>query len=446
MKKLFVVILVLFICRLSIAEVAVTIYNNNRGLVRDTRELKFPKGTGEIRFTDVATQIIPTSVHFYSDHALVIEQNYDFDLVDSRKLLSKYIDQRIQLNTESDGLSKGTLLSGFGDIVIKEKDKTIRSIAKDKISNIHFPSLPEGLITRPTLVWTVDSPKSRKGLGEVSYLTEGISWTTEYVAVMDSENKSLEFTGWVNIDNQCGTSFKDARLKLIAGAVKIESEYNRYSRRRNYSTGSSGTHPPTGAFKKDFFSDYHLYTLKRKSTILNNQIKQIALFPTATVKEFEREYRVDWSNNNGNVRVSLLFDNTPENGLGLTLPGGKVRIYQESAGGDVEFAGESKIKHRPQDKQIRVMIGYAFDFVCEKKLIDKKILKNGSREEEWVLNISSRRNEAIDLIVPARIWGDWTILKATKGWKKRSAEYIRWDVVLQPDELLKLKYRVLIKK
>jgi len=221
MKKLLFLIISIFVCQISVAEVAVTIYNNDRGLVRDTRVLTFPIGKGEIRFTDVASRIIPTSVHFHSERAELLEQNYEFDLVDAKKILTKYIDHRIQLFTEGGESFAGTLLAGSGDVVIREDDNSIRVISSERVLNYLFPTLPEGLITKPTLVWKVNSSNGGQGEGEVSYLTQGISWTTEYVAVSDKEDKSLEFTGWVNIDNKCGTSYKDARLKLMAGDVQI---------------------------------------------------------------------------------------------------------------------------------------------------------------------------------------------------------------------------------
>ena len=263
MKKLNVGVLFLFACQISLAEVAVTIYNNDLGLVRETRELDFPKGTGEIRFTDVAEQIIPTSVHFFSDKAELIEQNYEYDLVDARKVLAKYVDQRIQLFTEGDGSFIGTLLAASGDVVLREDDNSIRVISADKIFNYHFPTLPEGLITKPTLVWTVNSTKGGKGEGEVSYLTQGISWTAEYIAVTGDEDKSLQFTGWVNIDNRCGTAFKDARLKLIAGDVQMQNN-RKFLKSQGIETAMPASRV-SSAFEEESFYDYHLYTLQRQS-------------------------------------------------------------------------------------------------------------------------------------------------------------------------------------
>ena len=444
MKKLIVIVLFLFACQISLAEVAVTIYNNDLGLVRETRELDFPKGMGEIRFTDVAERIIPTSVHFFSDKAELLEQNYEYDLVDARKVLAKYVDQRIQLFTEGEGSFIGTLLAASGDIVLKEDDNSVRVISAEKIYNYHFPTLPEGLITKPTLVWKVNSAKGGKGEGEVSYLTNGISWTSEYIAVTDTEDKSLSFTGWVNIDNRCGTAFKDAKLKLIAGDVQIQRDRG-YNAGMIETTVAFSVDEESRSFSEESFYDYHLYTLQRKSTILDNQIKQISLFPTAAVKVVNKEYRVDWSSDKGKVSVSLLFENTEKNNLGIPLPKGKVRVYKESKSGDLEFVGEDQIGHSPRNEPVRIKTGSAFDFACERNRLDRK--RDGNDwEEEWEIKIRNRKEEAVEVIVPARLNGDWTILEATPGWEKVSSTLVEWKVKIDPDEEVILKYRVLVRR
>ncbi len=455
MKKLLFLIISIFVCQISVAEVAVTIYNNDRGLVRDTRVLTFPIGKGEIRFTDVASRIIPTSVHFHSERAELLEQNYEFDLVDAKKILTKYIDHRIQLFTEGGESFAGTLLAGSGDVVIREDDNSIRVISSERVLNYLFPTLPEGLITKPTLVWKVNSSNGGQGEGEVSYLTQGISWTTEYVAVSDKEDKSLEFTGWVNIDNKCGTSYKDARLKLMAGDVQILRDGG-YRLTQEAIVTSFGSNSGDSRFQEESLYDYHLYSLNGRSTILNNQIKQIALFPSADVKEVKKEYFVEWSSTKGKVRVSLLFDNTQENGLGIPLPKGKVRVYKESKGGDLEFVGEDRIGHSPQKEGVRIKTGYAFDFACEKKQLERKRVEDEYDEdeyrrwkiweEEWELRIRNRKEERAEVIVPARLSGDWTIIDATPGWEKTSSNKIRWTVAIEPDEEIILNYRVRFKR
>jgi hypothetical protein len=421
------------------ADIAITVYNDDLGLVREVREVEFPKGIGEVRFTDVAARIIPTSVHFSSDNAALLEQNYEYDLVDAVKLLNKYLDHNVKLVTENGDVFMGMLLSASGDIVLKETSGIVRSLSRDHIVNTEFPDLPEGLITRPTLVWMVDSKKEGKGKAEISYLTEGMSWHAEYVAVTDKNDNSIQLTGWVNIDNQSGATYKDARLKLMAGDVQVIKERQKKSRRFDAVEFSAVS---TGApqFEEQPFYEYHLYTLQRPSTLRQNQVKQISLFPTADVKSVEKEYRIDWNNNNGKTKVTLIFQNENKNGLGIPLPKGKIRVYKEGPDGGLEFVGEDNIDHTPSNEKVKISTGNAFDIVSERAQTD-----HSKYENEWEIKVRNRKDISIEVVVAEHLWGDWEMLLATEGWKKVDANTIEWKIKLKPDEEKVITYRVLNK-
>ncbi len=428
------------------AQVAVTIYNQDLALVREQRTVEFPKGIGEIRFTDVAARIIPTSVHFTSDLATLLEQNYEYDLINADKLLEKYLDQRVDLTTQDKQQFTGTLLSAAGDIVIRENDSTIRSLNRSQIVNVHFPELPKGLITRPTLVWLVNG-KGGKGNAEISYLTNGMSWEAEYIAVTDLDDKSLTLTGWVNITNQSGATYKDAKIKLIAGDVNILRDEGREFRGKRFETMAMIADAEM-QFKEEVFYEYHLYTLQRTSTLNTNQVKQISLFPTANVKTVKKEYRFapsgyDWDSGKDKVKVILEFDNTDANGLGMPLPKGKVRVYKASKDGGAEFIGEDRIDHTAREEKVRISTGNAFDIIGERKQTDTK---RGGAEYAMEIKIRNRKNEAVEVVVAENIWGDWTMLEATSGWVKKSANQIEWKVPVKPNEEKVLTYRVLINR
>ncbi len=418
------------------AGVSVTVYNENLGLIREVREVDFPKGIGEVRFTDVAAQIMPTSVHFKSEYAALLEQNYEYDLVDAARLLSRYIDHNVKLTDEDGDGYFGALLSASGDIVMRERDGKIRSLSRDRIVNIEFPDLPEGLITRPTLVWLVDGKKAGKGEAEISYLTEGMSWQTEYVAVTDQEDRSLDLTGWVNITNHSGATYKDARIKLMAGDVQVVRD--RYRKGRGLQMAMESVDAAAPQFEERPFYEYHLYTLQRPSTLRQNQVKQISLFPTAGVKSVKKEYRMEWMGSKGKAKVTLVFKNEKKNGLGIPLPKGKVRVYKEGPDGGQEFVGEDRIDHTPSNEEVRVSTGRAFDIVGERTVVDKK------RNEQAVeFKIRNRKDETVEIVVPERLWyREWTILEATKGWKKIKANLIEWKVTVKPDEEKVINYRV----
>ncbi|MDP8239063.1 MAG: DUF4139 domain-containing protein [Candidatus Hatepunaea meridiana] len=438
--------IIIAICLISslYAEVAVTIYNDDLGLVRETREMDFPKGVGEVRFIDVAAEIIPTSVHFSSKMAALLEQNYEYDLVETSKLLQKYIDHEVRLITDSDDEFNGTLLTASGDIVIRAKDGTIHSLSRDWVVNIQFPDLPEGLITRPTLVWMVNSPKGGKGKADISYLTEGISWKAEYVAVTDKKDKSIQLTGWVNINNKSGATYNDARIKLMAGDVQIMRDYRRPKKGRAFEMTSLSIDAAAPQFEEQPFYEYHLYTLQRPSTLRDNQVKQISLFPTADVKSVSKEYRLDWQSNK-KVKVTLIFMNEKKNGLGIPLPKGKVRVYKEGPDGGLEFIGEDKIDHTPQNEKVKVITGYAFDIVAEREMIDEERRK-GATEKEFEIKLRNHKDETVMVKVVEQLRRDWTMVKATEGWKKTSAGVIEWDIKIKPEEEKVINYRVLYKR
>ncbi|HIE36133.1 MAG TPA: hypothetical protein EYP89_02725, partial [Candidatus Omnitrophica bacterium] len=237
-KILFFALTFLFSNFLVAQGLELTVYNQNFALVKDQRYFDLKKGLNKIQFQDVAALIEPTSVYFISlsdPGCVILEQNYEYDLVSSDKLLSKYIDKNIKVITEDERIFEGRLLSYDKDNLIISSSEGLNMITrKDNIAQIIFEKISEGFITKPTLVWKVESTKSGEHLTEVSYLTKRVNWYCEYVAVLDNEDRSMDLDGWVSITNQSGATFKNAKLKLIAGEVKrararlFEREYIRY--------------------------------------------------------------------------------------------------------------------------------------------------------------------------------------------------------------------------
>lgn len=425
----------------SFAEVAVTIYNQNLALVREVRQLDFPKGVGELRFTDVAAQIIPTSVHFTSDKAALLEQNYEYDLVNSEKLLEKYIDQRVEIVSLDSKSFFGTLISSGGDIVLRLENGAappasgggeLVSVARSQIANVRFPNLPDGLITRPTLVWLVDG-KGGKGAADISYLTNGISWESEYVAVTDDKDEKLSLTGWVNITNNSGATYEDAKLKLMAGDVNIERDRPLRPVEESYTKMSMVA---DAGFQEQAFYEYHLYTLQRPSTIADRQVKQVSLFPTASTP-VKKEYRMRSGDNK--VTVMLEFENREKVGLGIPLPKGKVRVYKQGPDGGEEFIGEDNIDHTPKDEKVRVTTGKAFDITGERTQLNYD--RNGKQRENEIV-IRNHKKETIEVIVEESFYGDWKFVEATEGWEKKNANLVEWRVKVKPDGEAKVRYKV----
>ena len=433
------------------AEVSVTIYNSDLGLVKDVRELDFQKGKSFIQFTDVASQIDPTSVHFSpvnpSDQVSILEQNYQYDLVSSAKILEKYVDKEIELFTKSGDAKgeeksyKGTLLSYSDDnVTIQESEGAIRIIRLSEVVDLYFPSLPEGLITRPTLVWFLDSQVSGKKKAEVSYLTSGINWHAEYVAVVDQKDENLELAGWVSIDNRSGATYQDAKVKLIAGEVHRVTEAPVPTRMGKGFVAEMAAAPQ---FEEKPFFEYHLYTLMRPATIKDNEIKQVSLFPSAEVKT-KKIYTYNGLQNDKDVRVELEFKNSESEGLGMPLPQGKIRVYQADVDKSLEFVGEDKIDHTPKDEKVRVFLGNAFDIVGERQKSDFKQISDDVSEESYRIKLRNHKDEPVEVIVVEHLYSyvQWEITESSIPYEKKDASTIEFKVQLAKDQEVTVNYTV----
>ena len=426
-------------------ELAITIYNNDLALVKDSRNIDLKKGISELKYQEVAAAIDPTSVHFISltapDKVAIIEQNYEFDLVNSDKIAEKYLDKEITVHLK-DETFKGMLLSNEGsNLILKAESDTVKLISKSVIENIDFPKLPEGLITRPTLVWTINSEQQGTQKTEVSYLTSGMSWHAEYVAVAKDNDQKLELNAWVSIENKAGATFPDAKLKLIAGEVnRVVPPRRPIPMAKGYALEAMEAAAPQ--FEEKAFFEYHLYTLQRPATINNNQIKQISLFPSAETS-VKKIYTYEPSRSENDIRVNLEFMNSKESGLGMPLPAGKVRVYKEDpADGSLEFIGEDMIEHTPKDEKLRLFLGNAFDIKAEQAMTNKVSTGKKSYDETWQAKIRNHKDAAVNIVVVEKFYGFWNIKESTNEYKKKDATTVEFYVNVPKDQESTLEYTV----
>lgn len=448
MKKILLFLTLLIIPSLLLSqekEVALTIYTDNLALVKDVRTIELKKGIREVKFQDVAAKIDPTSVHFKSltapEKVAILEQNFEYDLVNPSKILEKYVDQQIRVLAEEGKVFEGKLLSSAqGDIVLEDKEGSIKIIKGKTVHNLEFPKLPEGLITRPTLVWLLDVERGGKHRTELSYLTNGIGWHAEYVAVTKKKDTLLELGGWVSIDNKSGATYENARLKLIAGEVHRAVPPPRPRRPLTYELMAKAAAQPQ--FEEKAFFEYHLYTLKRRATLKDNQIKQISLFPP-TETRVEKIYTYEGARDGRKVRVNLEFKNSKEDGLGIPLPRGKVRVYKEDEDKSLEFIGEDFIDHTPKDEKVRIYLGNAFDIVGERTKKSTKKIGERARREEWQIKIRNHKDELVEVVVIERFWGDWEILKSSHKFIKKDARTAEFKVAVPKDGQTVIEYTVL---
>ncbi|MAT59231.1 MAG: DUF4139 domain-containing protein [Ignavibacteriae bacterium] len=418
-------------------EINLTIYNSNLGVVKDLREINIDKGTTEIKLSDVAKLIDPTSVHIKLD-GNILEQNYQYDLVSTDKILQKYIDRDINLIDEDGNLISGKLLSVYGgQYVIQNPNGGLTLIPNIDKYKIKVESLPEGLITKPTLVWLVQSNNSGKKDVEVTYQTGGLSWSAEYVVLLNENDTKLDLNSWVSINNRSGASYKDANLKLIAGDLNlVRSRDYPNMVKAQYDAGVMMEAAPQ--FEEKSFFEYHIYDLQRKTNVLDNETKQIALFESENVS-INKKYLYQSGSNK--VGVYVEFKNSSENNLGIPMPKGKVRVYK-SDGESPQFIGEDMIDHTPKNEKLSLKIGEAFDITAEEKMTDSRKITNKINEQDYEITIKNRKEESISVNIEKYFGLNWKITSSNFDFKKVDASKVEWILPVDSDNETILKFTV----
>lgn len=441
------------------AELAVTIYNSDIALVRDVRNLQLARGTSDLHFMDIAATVNPATVHFRSltepSRVSVLEQNYEYDLLEPEKLLRKYVGREVTLirarqdgNTGRDEEVKARLLS-FNNAPVWEIGGEI--VTGMRADSIKFPELPGNLYSRPTLIWTLDNGGGTRHRVEASYLAGKLSWNADYVLTVARDDKTADIDGWVTVVNGSGTSFRNAKLQLVAGDLnRVRQVIGRMQEVDAMRKDMAAAAP---AMSQEAFSDYHLYTLARKTSVNNSETKQVSMLD-ATAFPVQKRYVV-----NGRafyyrnvqhpgapikdaVQVYYQFRNEEKTGLGMPMPAGTVRVYQSDSKGGVQLVGEDAIDHTPKDETLNLKIGNAFDVVCERKQIDFQKIAGSVYEVEYEITLRNHKSTPVTIEVNEPIGGTWRMLQSSHPWEKTSAWAAQFTVPVAADANVMLKYRV----
>ncbi|MCI3952334.1 MAG: hypothetical protein K0R53_1832 [Burkholderiales bacterium] len=441
-------------------------------MVRNERELTFKNGRNTVRFTDVAALIDPTTVLFESltdaKGTTVVEQNFQFDLVNTQRLLHKYVDRAItvdQVRGDNVESFRGTLLSVSGGLTLRREDGSIQILPHN--AGIRLPELPGGLITRPTLVWDVAAARSGTHRTRVSYQTGGITWWADYnVTYEDGAHANackLDIGAWVSIVNQSGAGYPDARLKLVAGDVQRIAPPGQVRRAPMAARAMAQEDRAEGFQEKGFF-EYHLYTLGRTTTIPDNSTKQIELFPAARGVPCEKTLvyyglapaygfgpnpitdRNYGTQSNKKVDVYLGFENAKENNMGMPLPSGRVRVNKlDRADATLEFIGEDKIDHTPRNEKVLIKMGSAFDVVGERRQVNFSIdTSRRTMTEEIEVKLRNHKRESVTVIVKENLyrWVNWQITSKSHDFKKQDARTVHFPLKVAADGETILRYTV----
>jgi hypothetical protein len=438
-------------------------------VVRHERPMELRTGRNGIKFSDVAAQIDPTTVSFASltdpNGTRVVEQNFQFDLISTEKLLERFLDQRISVERViGDRIEtlEGTLLSTRGGITLREADGSVRTLPYH--SGVRLPQIPGGLITRPTLVWDVAAKQAGTHKTRVGYETAGIGWWADYnLTLSEAGACKLDLNAWVSILNQSGASYSDARIKLIAGDVHRAPEGKPASLAAMAKAADEMRQEADTFAEKQFF-EYHLYSLGRRTTLPDNSTKQIELFPSAKNVSCEKKLvyygqaglyygygsvltdRNLGFASNPKVDIYLRFKNSEDNGLGVPLPAGRMRVSKlDQDDGSLEFIGEDRIDHTPRNETLQLSMGSAFDVVGSRRQVDFKIDSNRNMmSEEIEVKLRNSKEVPVQVIVKENLyrWTNWKITQANQPWEKQDARTIHFPVEVPANGETIVRYSV----
>ncbi|MBE0556990.1 MAG: hypothetical protein IH628_07125, partial [Proteobacteria bacterium] len=414
-----------------------------------------------------------TSLHFASltdpKSVRVLEQNFQYDLVHHAKLLEKYVGKEVEFmrvdpETKKEYSVFGKLLAtgwkpqitnyGYGPALTYNYSGQMIAEIDGKIEigpsgRLVLPSLPEGLILKPQLEWMISSTRAGTHQTEISYLATQLSWSCDYVALLNEKDTGLDLTGWVTLKNNSGTSFKDAGLKLVAGDVNLVQEGQ--GGRQFAAKMMVAEADATGQFVQKEFFEYKLYSLQRRTDIANDETKQVELTSARNVTtkkvfiydglaDFWRSWRHNYSyreqgsfgqQSNPKVGVFVTFRNEEKAGLGIPLPKGKVRVYKRDDEGKEQFIGEDQIDHTPKDEEVRLYLGNAFDIVGARVQKNFRVVVSGHMvEETFEISIRNHKEETVEVLVyehPWR-WSEWEITKSNTSWDKVDQSTVKFSV------------------
>lgn len=440
--------------------VAVTIYNNNLALIKESRRVRLARDFNKLAWRGVSAQMRPETAQLRNltlpSGFRLLEQNFDFDLLTPEKLLEKYLGKEVLVirthpTTGQETREAATVLATNGGTVLKFSDRIETGIP----GRLAFASVPENLRDTPTLVMSLTNPAAGDQNLELTYLSQGLSWRADYVAELNARDDRLDLNGWVTLTNQSGASYPQAKLQLVAGDVNVVSEPQPAPQGRLEMAAKADM----SQMKEESLFEYHLYTLQTPTTLAENQTKQVALMAAANVpanKEFVLEgathyYTRQYGEIGQKIKVGVFieFQNKGE-GLGIPLPKGVIRVYKKDEQGNAQFVGENRIDHTPKNETIRMKLGEAFDLTADKKQTDFQKLTTTGRynalyETAYQIVLKNAKKEAVTVIVREPMPGDWTLLSESLPHRKTASDVAEWAVKIPAEGSTTLTYRVRVK-
>ncbi|WP_372784095.1 DUF4139 domain-containing protein [Phenylobacterium sp.] len=425
-------------------KLSLTVYNSDLALVQDIRDLTIGAGRQKIEFKDVSGRIRPETVSLIAPDVEIVEQNFDYDLLTPAKLMEKAVGKQVQIVRTNPGngaqvTETATVLSVNGGVVLKIGER-IEVLRQDDIpTRVIFDGIPQNLRAKPTLSVTVDSGHAGPRAATLSYLTNGLSWKADYVALFDEGPGKLDLQGWVTLTNNSGVDYPDAAVQLVAGDVNLtHSEQEYFQRRQNQRVNGVrragvGDVPAEGGPQS--LADYYLYPLAARTTVAQNQTKQVSFLDAKGAvarKAYEyRAYGFETLQSPANADVAVQFSNGARAGLGHQLPAGIVRVYMRDVAGQPKFVGENRIDHTPEGSDVSVKIGEAFDVTVQPTVVahDSAGVYRSRYKMSYLVR-NARAQPATVVIRQGGLWRNGKVVDESLKSRRLDAYNLAWDVAV----------------
>lgn len=439
MKNILISTILLMLTIPLLAEDWLTIYNNDLSLVRNRFELELVEGRQDINYSDITSRIDPASVIVTGNGIRIAEQNYEYDLAGKWQIMAKYLDREVLVITKDQSRLTG-ILRFYSDnsigIIEKGTDRLL-VISESETQWIQLAELPENFYTKPTLHWNIIASKKGKHPVQMSYLTGGFSWDVTYNTVWDE--KTLQFNSWVTINNTSGKAFNDVNLKLIAG--DINQVYSGYYKERkgliSYTAGMA-QEELAPSFDEKAFHDFHMYTLDQKVSFANNQTKQLELYPSKNIKAYsEYEYPTYATK----IKSMIKFKNTAENGAGMPLPKGIIKVYKQDSDGNLEFIGEDSINHTSKNEEVSINTGTPFDLIASTRLKEQTQISKYITESLIQVTLRNNSDTNKTIKVTHQLSPNTRIVEADYKYTKDNNDKVTFSIDVAPDKEIVWTFR-----
>lgn len=420
-------------------EVAVTIYNNDLALVQDKRTLNLAGGRTRQEFPDVSASIRPETVTLTGAGIGVVEQNFDFDLLTPEKLMAKAVGRTITIvrtdpATKNEIREEARVLANNGGTIV-QIGKRIEILERMGNARVVFASLPPNLRARPTLSVTLESAQAGARPVTLNYLSRGLGWKADYVALFDETGGKIDVQGWITLTNNSGTTFTKASTLLVAGAVGDGQN----SRPRNYRPPvPPGNAAGTETANREQLGDFYVYPLAERTTIANAQQKQVSFLDVSGAPAGKAYfYRNNWLGRSDEAQSAdtvLRFSSSREGGLGDALPAGTVRVYMRDVRGQPQFIGESNIDHTPMGSRLALKTGEAFDVKVQATVEKRERLSPDKWRTSMRYRVTNARGAAVTVeLAQAGLdswWKDTRIESESQPSERSDADQALWKVAV----------------